>query len=114
MTDQDQNLIALFAQAEQQYDNDDFVAGIMSQIDRERRRILLIWIVLGVFVIACVAVFAMPVISALNMATELLPVSLIDVQADWAQQLVAPINSVAAVVALALLGIIWFFRKVLR
>lgn len=114
MTDRDQNLIALFAQAEQQFDNDAFVAGVISQIDRERRRTLLVWIALTLFILACFAAFAAPVISAVSMATKLLPVSLVDIQADWFRQLVSPINSVAAAMALAALGIVRFFRKVLR
>jgi len=114
MTDRDQNLIALFAQAEQQFDDDAFVAGVMSQIDRERRRTLLVWVALTLFIVACIAAFAAPVIAAVSMATQLLPVSLVDVQADWFRQLVSPINSVAAAVALAVLGIVRFFRKVFR
>jgi len=114
MTDRDPNLIALFAQAEQQFDNDDFVAGLLGQIDRERRRVLLIWIVLGLFVIACVAVFAVPVITAVGLVTQFLPVSLLEIQTDWVRQLVSPVNSVAAAVALTLLGIVWFFRRIFR
>lgn len=113
-TDQDQDLIALFAQAEQQFDNDAFVAGVMSQIDRERRKTLLVWIVLGLFIILCIAAFATPVIAAVNMATQFLPLSLVEVQTDWLRQLVSPINSVAAVVALTLFGVVKFFRRIFR
>jgi len=114
MTDRDQDLIALFAQAEQQFDNDAFVDGVMSQIDRERRRTMLIWTALSLFVVVCVAAFAVPVITAIDMATQLLPMSLIDIQTDWVRQLVSPINSIAAAVALILLGIIRFFRRIFR
>lgn len=114
MADRDQELIALFAQAEQQFDNDAFVAGVMSEIDRERRRTLLVWTVLSLFIVACIAAFATPVMAAVNMATQLLPVSLVDIQADWVRKLVSPINSVAAAAALVLLGIFRFFRRVFR
>ena len=114
MNEQDQNLLALFAQAEQRFDNDDFVTGVMSQIDRERHRIMLVWVTLGLFIVVCIGVFATPVIAAVSMVTQLLPASLVEVQADWLSQLVAPINSVAAAVALGGLGIAWFFRKIFR
>ena len=114
MTDRDQNLIDLFAQAEQQFDNDTFVDGVISRIDRERRKTLLVWIVLGLFIVTCVAAFAAPVIAAVSMVTQLLPASIVDIQTDWVRQLVSPINSVAAAVALILLGIIRFFRRVFR
>jgi hypothetical protein len=112
MTDRDQDLIALFAQAEQQFDNDAFVAGVMSQIDRERRRTLLVWIALSLFIVACVAAFAAPVITAVSMATQLLPVALVDVQTDWIRQLISPINSVAAVAALVVFVAMKFFRRI--
>lgn len=114
MIDQDQNLVTLFAQAKQQFDNDAFVDGVMSQIDRERRRTLLVWVVLSLFIVTCIAAFATPVIAAVNMATQLLPVSLIEIQTDWVRQLVSPINSVAAALALILFVIMKFFRRVFR
>lgn len=114
MTDRDQDLIALFAQAEQQFDDDAFVAGVMTQIDRERRTTLLIWTLLSLFIIACIAVFVTPVIAAVNMATQLLPVSLVEIQTDWIRQLVSPINSVAAALALILFVIMKFFRRIFR
>lgn len=114
MQDQDQNLIALFAQAEQQFDNDAFVDGVMSQIDRERRRTLLVWIALCLFIVACIAAFAAPLVAAINMATQFLPVSLVELQDDWIGQLVSPINSVAAAVAMLLLVTIRFFRRLFR
>lgn len=112
MQDQDQNLIAMFGQAEQQFDNDAFVAGVMSQIDSERRKTLLVWIVLCLFIAACTAAFAAPVITAVNMATQLLPVSLVDVRTDWLRQLISPINSLAAVVALILFVMMKFVRRI--
>lgn len=113
-TDRDQELSTLFAQAEQEFDNDAFVADVMSQIDRERRKALLVWFALGLFIVACFAALATPVIAAVNLATQLLPASLVDIQTDWVRQLVSPINSVAAIVALVVLGIMKFYRRVLR
>lgn len=112
-TDRDPNLMALFAQAEQEID-DSFVQDVLRQIDQERRRILIIWSVLGLFIIACLAVLAAPVFSAVNLASQLLPVSLVDIETEWVRQLVSPINSVAAVIAVLVLGIRKFFRSVFR
>lgn len=110
-TDRDPNLMALFAQAEQEID-DSFVQDVLRQIDQERRRILIIWSVLGLFIIACLAVLAAPVFSAVNLASQLLPVSLVDIETEWVRQLVSPINSVAAVIAVLVLGIRKFFRSI--
>jgi hypothetical protein len=113
-TDPDPNLMAFFAQAEQEFDKDSFVAGVMGQIDRERRKTVLVWLVLGLFTIACFVALAAPVITAVGMATELLPVSLVEIRTEWVRQLVSPINSVAAITAVIVLGVTRFFRGIFR
>ena len=110
-TDHDPNLMAIFAQAEQSID-DNFVHEVMRQIDQERRRILVIWSVFGLFVLVCLALLANPVLSAVNMVSQLLPVSLVEVETGWMRQILSPINSVAAVIAVLVLGIRRFFRKI--
>lgn len=113
-TDRDPNLVELFARAEESFDDDAFVAGFMGQIDRERRKIVVIWVVLGLAIAACVALLASPLIAAVSLVTQLLPASVIDIQAGWLRQFLAPVNSVAAIAALGILGIAWFFRKIFR
>ena len=112
-TDRDPNLTALFAQAEQEID-DSFVQDVLRQIDQERRRILIIWSVLGLFVLVCLVFLAAPVLSAVNFAGQLLPVSLVDVETDWVRQLLSPVNSVAAAIAVLVLGVRKFFRRIFR
>jgi len=113
-TDRDPNLMALFAQAEQEFDKGSFVAGVMGQINHERRKIQLVWLVLGLFTIACLVALVAPVITAVSMANQLLPVSLVEIQTEWVRQLVSPINSVAAIVAVIVLGVTRFFRRIFR
>lgn len=112
--DHDTQLQNLFAQAQQAFGRDAaFTRGVLGRIDRERRRTLLIWSVFGVAALAVLALLAQPVFAALAMATQLLPVSLVDIETDWLRKLVSPINSVAAVIALGALGIRRFFRRFL-
>jgi hypothetical protein len=106
----DPRLQALFARAEQVFDRDAFVRDVMAQIDRRRHRMLLVWGVLSVLSIAGLALLASPVITAIAMASDLLPVSLVDIETQWLQQLLAPINSVAAAIALGVLGLRRFYR----
>ncbi len=106
----DPRLQSLFARAEQVFDRDAFVHGVMTHIDRRRHRLLLAWGALAIFAIAGIALLASPVFTALSMATNLLPVSLVDVETRWLQQLLAPVNSVAAAIAIGVLGIRRFYR----
>ena len=109
----DPRIQTLFAQAEQIFDRDAFLRRVMRRIDRERRRSLLVWAALSIVMIAGLALLAPPVVTALEMATKLLPVSLVDIETKWLQLLLAPINTVAAAIAIGALAIFTFFRKIL-
>lgn len=111
--DYDPRLQALFAKVQQAFDHDAFTRAVLEHIDRERRRAMLAWSAFGLVGVIVLALLAKPVFAALTMATQLLPVSLVDIETVWLRQLVSPINSVAAVIALGALGIRKFFRRFL-
>ena len=111
-TDRDPKLMALFAQAEAELDDNAFANDVMQMIDGQRRRTMLVWSVFMIAVLACFALVATPVVTAVSMATELLPTSLVSVETDWLQKVLAPINSVAAVFALGFLALRKFYRRV--
>jgi hypothetical protein len=113
-TSHDLNLQKLFTQAEQDFRGDSFAEDVLKRIDRERRKTLLVWSVLIVLALAGLALLASPVITAIGMATQLLPVSLVEIETEWLRLLLSPINSVAATIALGALGIHKFFRWILR
>jgi hypothetical protein len=111
--DYDPRLEALFTQARQAFDGDAFTRGVLERIDRERRRTLLVWSAIGLAGIVVLALLASPLFAALSMATQLLPMSLVDIETEWLRQLASPINSVAAMIAIGALGIRSFFRRFL-
>ena len=108
----DPRLQALFARAEQTFDRDEFIRDVMARIDRGRHRLLLVWAGLSIVAVVALALLAAPVFSALAMASSLLPVSLVDIETQWLQQLLAPINSVAAAIAIGALGIRMIYRRI--
>lgn len=108
----DPRLLALFARAELALDGEAFVRDVMARIDRSRRRLLVAWAGLSIIAIAGLSLLASPVIEAITMASSLLPVSLVDIETRWLQQLLAPINSVAAALAIGVLGIRKFYRRI--
>ena len=110
----DPRLQALFAKAEQAFDGEAFVRDVMARIDRGRHRLLLAWAGVSILAIGGLSLLAPPVIEAIAMASSLLPVSLVEIETEWLQQLLAPINSVAAAIALGALGIRKFYRRIFR
>lgn len=111
--DYDPRLQALFAQARRTFDRKTFTREILERVDRERRRALLVWSVLGIAALAVFVLLANSLFAVLALANQLLPVSLVDIETEWLRLLVSPINSVAAVIALCALGIREFFRRIL-
>jgi hypothetical protein len=108
----DPKLQALFSQAAQEFDRDAFAREVMARIDRERRRTILLWTILGVAAVVVLALLATPVFTALGMATQLLPTSLVEIETEWLRQLLSPINSIAAALAIGVLGIRKFYRSI--
>ena len=113
-TARDPNLQKLFIQAEQDFHDDSFATDVLRQIDRERRRMLLVWFALIILALTCLAFLASPVLTAFGMATQALPIPLLEIETEWLRLLLSPINSVAAAIAVAALGLRKFFRRIFR
>ncbi len=111
-TDYDPRLEALFARAEQPFDRDAFARDVMARINRERRRIVALWVTIGILAIACLALLAGPLTSAVGLASSLLPAELVELETAWLQQLLSPLNSIAAAVAVGALLLRRFYRWV--
>ena len=106
----DPQLQELFAQAEQEFDREAFAHDVLAHIDRERRRTLILWVILGVAGAACLILLAEPLISAVMLASSLLPVELVEVEARWVRLLLSPVNTIAAAVAIGALALARFYR----
>jgi hypothetical protein len=111
-TGHDPKLMALFEEAEAEFDDAAFAEDILRAIDGQRRRTMLMWSAAMLVAIACLSLVASPVVTALSMATDLLPTSLVSIESDWLQKLLAPINSVAAALVLGILAIRRFIRRI--
>lgn len=90
-----------------------FVAEVMARVHAQRRRTLLVWGVLGVILLAVAATLAGPLAQAVGLLTQLMPQPVVDADAGNAliQQFLAPLNSVAAVVGISLLILLYAVRK---
>ena len=115
MTDErDPRLEALFDEAREELAGDEFAADLMVRVGRLRRRTLVGWAAVAVVLLAGAWLLSGPVTSAVSLMTRLMPQSLVEVEAgnQLFAQLLAPINSVAAVVALGMLLIRFAYKKI--
>ena len=113
-TEFDPRLQALFDQAEQPFDGERFLADIMLKVDGQRRRTMVGWSLVGLAALVAFALVASPVFATVELVSQFLPVSLVDIETEWLALLLSPINSIAAAVAVGGLLIAKFFRRIFR
>lgn len=110
--DRDPALKALFNQASQELEGNSFTNRVMSRIDSARRWSVLGWAGFAIAFFAGAALLAPPLVDAVGLLSQVLPRSIIDVDNDWLDQLLSPVNSVAGLVALGFLGLRAVYRKI--
>jgi len=113
-TEFDPRLQALFDQAEQPFGGDRFLGDIMRKVDRQRHRAMVSWSLVGLVALIGFSFVASPVFAAVDFVSQLLPMSLVEVEAEWMQMLLSPINSIAAAIAVGSLLVAKFFRWIFR
>ena len=110
----DPKLQALFTQAEQALDHEEFARNVMARIDETRRRTLMLWAAAAAVAISCLAFLAAPLISAIVLVSNLLPTELVAVDNEWLKLLLSPVNSVAAAIAVGALALRKFYKMIFR
>jgi len=111
-TDRDPGLQALFDSAREELPLGAFTEQVMSQIDTARRRSIVFWSCVGLVVAVVGWFLAAPVQDTVNLLTQMLPESLIDVEDEFMAQLLSPVNSVAVPIALGFLALRSFYKKI--
>jgi hypothetical protein len=112
--ERDPLLQKLFEIANQDIAGDAFIAGIMAQIDALRRRAIIAWSVVGVLLAVAAWLLTPTLVGAVSLLSQALPQTLIEVEDTSAivNQVFAPLNSIAAVVAITVLVIALAYRKI--
>jgi len=114
MTDApDTRLQAIFDAARGDAADEAFVARVMADIDKVQQRTIVGWIVGGLLLAPFAWWLSTPLLGAIDLATQLLPDSLITVEDQWLAQLLAPVNGVSGIVGLTFLVGWGFYRKVI-
>ena len=111
--DRDPALQDLFVTAKNELEDDAFIAEVMSRVNKLRRRMLVSWIVVGLVLAVGVGVLSDPLLVAVNLAIQLLPESLIELDDRWLAQILSPVNSVAGLLGLGFLALRAAWKKIL-
>ena len=111
-TERDALIESLFDDANENLAPDDFAARVMLDIDRARRRSLAGWAFVGLAAVACAWMLSGPLLQAVNLGLQVLPESLFEVDDRIVAAILAPLNSVAGAIGIAVLGLWTAYRKI--
>ena len=107
-------LDALFAGAEQLPAEDAFTDQVMGRVEHRRRNVLAGRLSVLLLLIALEVLLEAPVNQSLGALTGMLGTELIDAGESLPATILAPVNSVAGLLGLGLIGLHALFRKLSR
>ncbi len=110
--ERDPRLVELFADAGRVTPSAEFTQQVMQRLVRERRRTIVFWGVAAALGIAFAANIADPLFSMIDLTSQLLPTPIVEIETDWLQALLSPVNSIAAAAAVAIFGVRLFWRRI--
>jgi hypothetical protein len=86
----------------------------MAQVARRRRNVVLGRIGLVLLLAAFEFLLSAPLQNSVGIATQALSASLLDIGNEWLAVIVAPLNSVAGLIGMLLLGLHTIHRRMVR
>jgi len=112
--ERDSLLESLFAQAERELVEDEFTARVMAQVATRRRNVLIGRIAIVVLLVALELLLSSPLQNSAGVITQVLSTSLVELESESVAMVVAPINSIAGLIGMLLLGMQFLYRRMSR
>ena len=103
--DLDPKIQILFANSNQDLANDGFAEQVMAKANKNRRVRMASWTGIGLAVVLLAWLTAAPMQDMTFLISRELTTSLVQQSDGWLLQILAPVNSVAGLLALCLLGL---------
>ena len=105
--ERDPLLLDLFHIANQDLPDDEFITSVMSRIDALRHRAIFAWAATGLALAIAAWLLTPTVVGAVDLLSQTLPQP-----AALIGQVLAPVNSIAAAIAITVLVIAFVYRKI--
>ncbi len=113
-SERDPVLQSLFDAAEQNLADAEFTGAVVDRINRRRRQLLLGRLAVVAAIVVLEIMLESPLRSSMGLVVEILGRDLVPVGDGWLGFLLAPLNSLAGLVGMTLLGINLLFRKIVQ
>lgn len=112
--ERDPLLESLFAQTNVELNDDDFSEQVMTMVERRRRNVMIGRVGFLALLLAFEFLLSAPLQNSVGTVTQALSVSLLDVGNEWLAVIVAPLNSIAGLMGMLLLGLHTLYRRMVR
>ena len=107
-------LESLFVQAERELVDDEFTARVMAQVATRRRNVLLGRLAIVALLVALELLLSAPLQNSADVITQVLGTSLVELEDGAVATVVSPINSIAGLIGMLLLGMQFLHRRMVR
>jgi len=112
--ERDPLLESLFSQAEHELVEDQFTLQVMDRVKRRRRNVLVGRFAIVALIIVLELLLSAPLQNTAGVVTQALSTSLIEVESEWLTLIFGPVNSVAGLIGMLLLGMQFLYRRMVR
>ena len=112
--ERDPVLETLFAESKLEINENGFSDQVMDGVEKRRRNVLLGRIALLALLVTFELLLSQPVTHSVGAMTEMLGISLFDIKTDWLANILSPLNSVAGLIGVLLVGLHSLYRKLVR
>ena len=112
--ERDPLLESLFSQAEHELVEDKFTVQVMAGVKKRRRNVLIGRLAILALLVALELLLSAPLQNTAGAITQVLGMSLIEVESEWLSLVFAPLNSIAGLLGMLLLSMQFLYRRMMR
>ncbi len=112
--ERDPLLESIFARAERELVEDKFTAQVMAQVATRRRNVLIGRLAIVALLVALELLLSTPLQNSAGVITQVLSTSLVELEGGAVATVVSPINSIAGLIGMLLLGMQFLYRRMMR
>jgi len=108
----DPNLQTLFTRTSSELDGEAFTASVMAQTHSHKYRLLAVGIAAALLIAACMWFFTLPMLEFVQLVTQVLTTTLVDLGDGWLGWILTPVNNIASLSVLSVKAIRVAWKKI--
>jgi len=112
--ERDPLLESLFAEAERNLEDDVYIKQVMVRVEKRRRNVLVGRFSLVALLVVFELLLSAPLQHTVGVIAQALSATLLELENEWVALVFAPLNSIAGLIGIMLLGMQFLYRKMMH